>query len=97
MERFCETNKMDTIVPNLRESVEKIKVPYRFNLIKMRNYCEVCDTFLKNIKLHLKTLKHERNKNKFIFNHLPCEKGIKKHVCIYCKKKSRQYKSSFKQ
>lgn len=71
---------------------QKNKIPLENNLGKMKHYCETCDRFIQNIKPHLKTLKHERNKSKFIFSHLPCAKIIKKHFCNSCKVRVKNFK-----
>ena len=67
------------------ETIAKKNKPYDYFVNKMKGYCESCDIVLNNLKSHSKTVKHQRNQNKFIFNHLPFEKVIKKHLCRYCK------------
>ena len=78
------SNKMST---NENKNVKNI-----FSSIINMTYCEVCQTSIKNFKIHEKSNKHRKNINNFIidFNYLDephiTNKTVKRKECLICNK-----------
>ena len=74
-------NKMSTKI----EKDENLKSIYNKKILNKMTYCELCQTSIKNFKIHEKSNKHRRNINNFIvdFNYLDESNNINKTVKTY--------------